>query len=95
MPFTRHLSPARSSELAEDGLRANEANWLIEPADLPERVSVQIRYNGSPKPARVTIDQNDATRFTVRFDSPEFAVAPGQAAVLYDESRVLGGGWIL
>jgi tRNA-specific 2-thiouridylase len=30
----------------------------------------------------------------VRFLSPEFGVAPGQAAVLYEGSRVLGGGWI-
>ena len=27
-------------------------------------------------------------------DEPGGAVAPGQAAVLYDGTRVLGGGWI-
>jgi tRNA-specific 2-thiouridylase len=27
-------------------------------------------------------------------DAPAGAVAPGQAAVLYDGERVLGGGWI-
>ena len=26
--------------------------------------------------------------------APEYGVAPGQAAVLYDGDRVLGGGWI-
>ncbi len=31
---------------------------------------------------------------TVRFDQPEYGVAPGQAAVLYDGDRLLGGGWI-
>jgi len=30
----------------------------------------------------------------VIFDRPEYGVAPGQAAVFYDGSRVLGGGWI-
>jgi tRNA-specific 2-thiouridylase len=30
----------------------------------------------------------------LHFDNPEFGVAPGQAAVLYDGDRVLGGGWI-
>jgi tRNA-specific 2-thiouridylase len=30
----------------------------------------------------------------VLFDSPEYGVAPGQAAVLYAGDRVLGGGWI-
>jgi tRNA-specific 2-thiouridylase len=28
------------------------------------------------------------------FDTPEFGVSPGQAAVLYAGERVLGGGWI-
>ncbi|HJR82764.1 MAG TPA: aminomethyltransferase beta-barrel domain-containing protein, partial [Sphingomicrobium sp.] len=30
----------------------------------------------------------------VRFERPELGVAPGQAAVFYDGSRLLGGGWI-
>jgi tRNA-specific 2-thiouridylase len=30
----------------------------------------------------------------IRFAQPEFGVAPGQAAVLYDGTRLLGGGWI-
>ena len=83
------------SSLARQGLSANDANWLIDPADFPQHVSVQIRYNGSPKPANVIIDQNDPTLFEVIFDEPQFAVAPGQAAVVYDDTRVLGGGWIL
>jgi tRNA-specific 2-thiouridylase len=30
----------------------------------------------------------------IRFDQPEYGVAPGQAAVVYDGTRMLGGGWI-
>ena len=43
-------------------------------------------------------DRADPARVRVRFDRPLKAVAPGQAAVAYDESRperVLGGGWIM
>jgi tRNA-specific 2-thiouridylase len=29
-----------------------------------------------------------------RFDTPQAAVTPGQAAVFYDGDVVLGGGWI-
>jgi len=32
--------------------------------------------------------------FRIEFATPEFGVSPGQAAVVYDGSRVLGGGWI-
>ena len=81
--------------LLRDSLQAVDANWLIEGTEMPEQVSVQIRYNGSPKPATLTLDPLDRTRFRVRFDRPESAVAPGQAAVVYDETRVLGGGWIV
>ena len=28
------------------------------------------------------------------FDTPEYGVSPGQAAVLYRGTQVLGGGWI-
>ena len=31
---------------------------------------------------------------TIRFDNPEYGVAPGQAAVIYAGERVVGGGWI-
>jgi tRNA-specific 2-thiouridylase len=31
----------------------------------------------------------------VRFVDPQAGVAPGQACVIYDGSKVLGGGWIL
>jgi tRNA-specific 2-thiouridylase len=31
---------------------------------------------------------------SIAFDQPELGVSPGQAAVLYEGDRVLGGGWI-
>jgi tRNA-specific 2-thiouridylase len=91
---TRNVVIGPQTELARDGFLAADANWLIDPADLPAEVAVQIRYNGSPKPATVTPDPDDPQRFTVRFDQPALAVAPGQAAVVYRETQVLGGGWI-
>ncbi|GMN02411.1 tRNA 2-thiouridine(34) synthase MnmA [Erythrobacter sp. MTPC3] len=48
------------------------------------------------KPVPVTIDGavGDGASVTLRFASPEFGVAPGQAAVIYAGERVIGGGWI-
>jgi tRNA-specific 2-thiouridylase len=36
----------------------------------------------------------DAGRVELRFDEPQRAVTPGQAAVFYQGDLVLGGGWI-
>ena len=93
-PQTNQVVIGSKDQLAKPGLTANEANWLVEPTDLPHQVSVQIRYNAPPQPAQIRVDPSDKTRFSVDFDEPQLAVAPGQAAVVYDGPRVLGGGWI-
>ncbi len=48
------------------------------------------------KPVPVTLDGpiGDGASTLVRFATPEYGVAPGQAAVLYAGDRVIGGGWI-
>lgn len=64
-------------------------------APVPEvgvvEAAVQIRHRGRPAPARVELD-GDVARVT--FSAPVAAAAPGQAAVVYEGARVLGGGWI-
>jgi tRNA-specific 2-thiouridylase len=80
------VGPRRA--LAVSGARLGEANWLA--AVDGREVLAKVRSMAKPVPARI---EGDWLRFAV----PEYGVAPGQAAVLYDaadESRVLGGGWI-
>ena len=80
------VGPRRA--LAVSGARLGEANWLGAVEARP--VLAKVRSMAKPVPARVEGDR-------LVFASPEYGVAPGQAAVLYDaadESRVLGGGWI-
>lgn len=93
-PQTRQVVIGPKEALGRQGLIANEANWLIDPHQMPDRVAVQIRYNGLPKPAQVIVDRDDPDRFEVRFEQLQLAVAPGQAAVIYEGDRVIGGGWI-
>ncbi|TPG10012.1 tRNA 2-thiouridine(34) synthase MnmA [Sphingomonas oligophenolica] len=50
-------------------------------------LTVKVRSMAQPVPAAMIGDR-------VVFDSPEYGVAPGQAAVLYAGDRVMGGGWI-
>lgn len=74
------------------GLEAREANWLVDRRDLPEEVSVQVRYR--QKPVRARIISHRPEKFVLRFTEPLFAVTPGQSAVVYQEDRLLGGGFI-
>jgi tRNA-specific 2-thiouridylase len=57
------------------------------------RLDVQIRYRSPAVPAAV--EPAPGGDWLVRFDEPQAAVAPGQAAVLYDGEVVIGGGTIL
>ncbi|GHF31901.1 tRNA-specific 2-thiouridylase [Deinococcus metalli] len=94
-----HLDPATNTVWVGDyddclwtGLRASRANWLLDVTDVPAELDVQVRYRSTPVRARVV--HADAESFELAFVEPQFAVAPGQSAVLYDGPRLLGGGLI-
>jgi tRNA-specific 2-thiouridylase len=71
--------------LAVAAARLSEINWLG--GDFDQPLMAKVRSMAKPVPARF-----DGLRLV--FDTPEYGVAPGQAAVCYAGDRVLGGGWI-
>jgi tRNA-specific 2-thiouridylase len=77
-------------EARVEAMAITDARWLV--ADPPETVTVKVRYRHPGVRARV-LDAR-ANPLTLRFESPQRGVAPGQAAVMYDGDRVVGGGWI-
>ena len=77
--------------LAERELRLTGANWLGAPPK-DEIATAKIRSAGEARPARFAREADGTVRVTL--DEPEYGVAAGQACVLYDGGRVLGGGWI-
>ncbi|WP_019585536.1 tRNA 2-thiouridine(34) synthase MnmA [Deinococcus apachensis] len=94
-----HLDPGTNTVWVGDyedclwtGLRAEGANYLLDLSELPREVEVQVRYR--TKPVRATVIHADEIGFELRFEEPQFAVAPGQSAVLYAGTRLLGGGLI-
>jgi tRNA-uridine 2-sulfurtransferase len=56
-----------------------------------ERAEVKLRYRSSAVSAEVVEDGNG---FRLRLDEPAYGVAPGQAAVLYEDDAVVGAGTI-
>lgn len=81
----------RKEELGRTSLSADGLNWLVPPASGRFSCLAQIRYNSTASPASAVIRDE---RLEVNFEEPQAGVAPGQAVVLYDGDRVLGGGWI-
>jgi tRNA-uridine 2-sulfurtransferase len=91
-PATRRVVVTTDpAKLGAMGLAASGSTWhrLPEPG---EEVEVRVRHRGARVPARVEVGADG--RFLVAFERPVRAVAPGQAAVVYQGERVLGGGWI-
>src|SRR4051794_14778272 len=83
-PKSRRIVVGPRRALAVQAMRVADWNWLGEDQ---QDVSVKVR---SLAPAVAGIRDGE----WVRFDRSEYGVAPGQAAVVYDGTRLLGGGWI-
>jgi tRNA-uridine 2-sulfurtransferase len=77
------VGPKRA--LAVSAARLIEPNWLAKVEG--RSVLAKVRSLAKPVPARLIGEW-------LHFDADEYGVAPGQAAVLYDGDRVLGGAWI-
>ena len=94
------LDPARHrvivgprAALAQQVVTLRDMNWLAEAAPESDMdVTVRLRSTQAPVPARFHRDPDGQGRVTLH--EPVFGIAPGQAGVVYDKTRVLGGGWI-
>lgn len=91
LPDDNAVQVGDQDALLAPNLQAREATWLGSVPSAPFQAKVRIRYRHEPTPAEVT---PVAGGFEVIFESPQRAVTPGQAAVIYDGERVLGGGFI-
>jgi tRNA-uridine 2-sulfurtransferase len=63
---------------------------------LPDGLALTAKVRSLAKPVPVQLDGplGQGSDTLIRFDQPEYGVAPGQAAVLYAGERLVGGGWI-
>jgi tRNA-specific 2-thiouridylase len=83
-PGERRIVVGPRRALAVSAMGIGKCNWIGEG---PRDVTVKVR---SLAPAVEAVRDGD----WIRLARPEYGVAPGQAAVIYEGSRLLGGGWI-
>ncbi len=67
-------------------------NWVAEKYLSPVKVHTRIRYRSQEFSS--TLFPGADNTGTIRFDTPQSAVTPGQGAVFYLENEILGGGFI-
>ena len=92
-PETDEIVAALWEELFKTEVRVRDMNWLTDVPAEPVRGSVRVRHTKWENPdCTVTAEGGGAV---IVCDSPVRAPARGQAAVVYDGDRVIGGGWIV
>ena len=80
--------------LLSNALAAIDANWISGHAPSPGKYSAKTRYRQVDAPCEFLLDSNGPLSFQLTFPEAQWAVTPGQSAVLYDGDICLGGGII-
>lgn len=79
--------------LSTRSFKVRDLNWLAD--TLPdEGLEANVKLRSAQSPVAATIMPLGTDTAEITLHDPRMAVAPGQACVIYDDDRVLGGGWI-
>jgi tRNA-specific 2-thiouridylase len=78
--------------LLSDSLEADQLSWIAGAAPSGEQLSAKTRYRQADVHCSFRMD--DPQRMQLTFDDRQWAVTPGQSAVLYRDDVCLGGGII-
>lgn len=92
-PEKNRIVVGEDEDLRANTLEIENVSWVsIAEPDAILRAQVKIRHKHEPAEAIVEALPGLCAR--IRFDKPQRAITPGQAAVIYEGDVVLGGGWI-
>ena len=88
-PEKNQIVVGKKEELACNSVVLDNLNMFNE--EIEFETTVKLRYRTKAVPCRVKIENN---RAYVALQESVFGVATGQAAVFYDDDKLIGGGWI-
>lgn len=83
-------------ELYSSTANLNSIHWINDTPKFALNCTAKIRYQQPDQPCTIfpPLDGEGEGGVIIKFKSPQFAIAPGQSAVFYNNDRVLGGGVI-
>ncbi len=92
----REVTVGPKEALAVSRITLGETNWIgWKAGESSGERSCQVRFRSAMRPIEATLQMaEDRAKTKIVFSEPQYGVAPGQACVVYDSDRVLGGGWI-
>lgn len=90
-PDTNEVIVGSKDDLLDQRFRVSRIGWTLVP-QAPFRAQVKIR--SQHQKVWAVVHPLSAQEAEVKFEVPQEAITPGQAAVFYDGPRLLGGGWI-
>lgn len=89
---TNRVVVGSRDEVSQCETRVRQVHYVSGRApDLPVWGEAKVRYNMEPARARWAPSGSEAS---VRFDEPQWAISPGQIAVLYQDDALIAGGII-
>ncbi|QWD83263.1 tRNA 2-thiouridine(34) synthase MnmA [Polynucleobacter sp. MWH-P3-07-1] len=80
--------------LLTNALSAMDASWIAGSPPAPGNFSAKTRYRQTDSACEIQAGPSGVQSFQLQFPEPQWAVTPGQSAVLYDGEICLGGGII-
>lgn len=89
-PDKNEVTVGPKSALSRNVITIRDCNWLDRTTS---SIQVKLRSVSRPYDAAITHLEDGSSRIVL--DDPQFGISPGQAAVCYDNDRVIGGGWIV
>ncbi len=93
-PETNEVVVGKKEDLLVQDITIGEINWLGD--NIPDcglEATVKLRSMHTPVTATIYLKQDD--KINIKLYTEQYGISPGQACVIYHESRILGGGFIV
>ncbi len=92
-PSNNTLIVGKDKDLFQTTITVHSLHWILDPPKQEEDYLVRIRYSHKGSSAKLVKLSNN--KYSITFSSPQRSITPGQFAVIYKDSEVIGSGIII